>query len=97
MFKRNMSYRFRCADRIDNSSLVATIMAMEEGAIVNYVKDDILYLEPRSSEERFRKEFDRCKRLVDAKYFCMNSLDGFSESQRKEILDWLATRLNIIV
>lgn len=96
-FRRNMSYRFRVPGRLDNNSLVATIMAMQEGAEVRHVKDDVLYLEPRKTEERFREEFDRCKRLTGAKFLCTNSLDKFSPEQRKEIQDWLAARLNIIV
>lgn len=94
-FRRNMSYRFRVPGRLDNNSLVATIMATQEGALVKYDKDDVLYLEPRKKEERFREEFGRCKRLTGAKFLCTNSLDKFSPQQRKEIQDWLSERLKI--
>ena len=97
LFLRNMSFRFRSPLRLDNNSLMATLMAREEGAVVRYRKDDVLYLQPRKSRERFLREFERCRRLERAKYFCVNSLDEFSDEDAAWIQSWLAQRLGITV
>ena len=97
LFRKNMSFRFRAPGRLDNNSLIATLLAMNENAIVEYDKDDVLYLEPRKDEKRFEEEFARCKRLTKAKFFCVNSLDQFPEEKREEILSWLCERIGIEV
>ena len=97
LFLRNMSFRFRSPLRLDNNSLVATLMAREEGAVVRYRKDEVLYMQPRRSRARFLRDCERCLHLEHAKFFCINSLDKYSDEDAAWILSWLAQRLEITV
>lgn len=95
LFRKNMSFRFRAPGRLDNNSLVATLMTREDGALVRFDRNDVLYMEPRKDRERFLEEFGRCKRLLSAKFLCVNSLDRFDPADARDIQAWLADRLDI--
>ena len=95
LFVQNLSFRFRSPLRVDNNSLVATLMALQEGAVVRYDPDEVLYMQPRRRRSRFLRDMARCERLTGAKYFCVNSLDKYPEEDSARILSWLARRLGI--
>lgn len=97
LFEHNLGLRFRSPLRVDNNSLVATLMALQEGAVVRYDRDDVLYLQPRRKRARFLREFRRCQRLEHAKYFCINSMDKIPEDAAAMVQSWLARRLGIEV
>ena len=95
IFLRNIGFRFRSPLRVDNNSLVATLMALEEGAVVRYDKDDVLYLQPRRCRARLLRAFEKCRSRENAKYFCVNSLDKIPPDIAARIQSWLAGRLGI--
>ncbi len=97
LFVQNLSFRFRSPLRLDNNALVATLMALEEGAVLRYCGDEVLYMQPRKSRARFLRDLERCRRLEDAKFFCVNSLDKFSEEDAARIQTWLARKLDISI
>jgi len=96
LFMSNISHKFRSAKQFNTQALYYLLMFGAGRAILTPTINVFLYMKPVKRGAgyitRKRNTFEQQK---DIKFCCMGSLDMATETDRRELLDWLKNILKI--